>query len=134
MRAAVLAVLALALAGCASSPEQVAKAKAADAAELAQALDGRLPGKPSECIDAARADGPQVIGQTLLYRDGARIWRTEAVGECPSLYGDPVLIAEVYGGQLCRNDRFRTVERGGPSIPSGYCRFGDFTPYTKPRT
>ena len=41
------------------------------------------------------------------------------------------MIVDVYGGQLCRNDRFRLVEPG-LSIPSAYCRFSGFTPYDKP--
>ncbi|MEG8018176.1 hypothetical protein [Sphingomonas sp. LR55] len=71
------------------------------------------------------------ISQTILYRQsGKRIWKTGPVGECPSLRPLDTLIVDAYGGQLCRNDRFRTVS-AGMSIPSGYCRFRDFTPYDK---
>jgi hypothetical protein len=98
-------------------------------------LAGRIAGTPSECIQLRATDGPTIVDEhTILYREGAgrRIWKTGPVGACPSLRPLNTLIVEVYGGQLCRNDRFRVLEPG-VSIPSGYCRFGAFTPYVKPR-
>jgi hypothetical protein len=115
MRAAVLASVALALMAGKSDP-----------------LAGRIAGKPVQCIDIQRNDGPEIVdSQTILYRQsGKRIWKTGPIGECPSLRPLDTLIVDVYGGQLCRNDRFRTVS-SGMSIPSPSCRFRDFTPYDK---
>lgn len=121
---------ALLLAGCA--PAMAGGQSESAAAELADALEGRTAGPARKCVSLSRIDGPQIVGETLLYRDGTRLWRTEAVDGCPSLRGDPIVIVEVHGGQLCRNDLFRTVDRGG-SIPGPYCRFGDFTPYSAKR-
>lgn len=42
------------------------------------------------------------------------------------------VIVEMRGSQLCRNDQFRVLTPG-TSIPSGYCRLGKFTPYTRPK-
>lgn len=131
MRAGLL--VALALAGCAGDQERMAKAEQRGASELASRLEGRVAGKPERCVDVQRLQGPQPYGgRTLIYNDGSRLWRNDVIGQCPGLWGDPVIIAEVYGSQLCRNDRFRTVQRGGGNIPSAYCRYGDFVPYTKP--
>ena len=127
-RAAALAVLAT-LAGCTAVASD--RRDRSEAAELRDALKDRVAGQPQRCIQPTRIDGPQIIGQTLLYREGSRLWRTDPVDGCPSLRGDPIIIAEVYGGQLCRNDRFRTLQRGGMTIPGPYCRYGDFTPYTR---
>ena len=95
-------------------------------------LAGRIAGPPVRCIDLQRLNGPEIVdSQTILYhQSGKRTWKTEPVGECPSLRPLDTLIVDVYGGQLCRNDRFRTVSNG-LSIPSGYCRFRDFTPYDR---
>ncbi|WP_235529819.1 hypothetical protein [Sphingomonas sp. Leaf242] len=95
-------------------------------------LAGRTAGAPVRCIDLQQLNGPEIVdAHTILYRQsGKRIWKTGPVGECPSLRPFDTLIVDVYGGQLCRNDRFRTVSVG-MSIPSGYCRFRDFTPYDK---
>lgn len=128
MRLAVLA--AVALAGCSAN---AASDVAGDDTALNKALAGRVAGPPQNCISVTARDGPMIIGETLLYRDGRRLWRTEPVDGCPSLRGDPILVVEMHGSQLCRNDRFRTLDRSSMLIPGPYCRFGTFTPYVKPR-
>lgn len=131
MRPALGVLAILLLAGCVTGA--AADSSRRDAAELADALKGRVAGPPQKCIQQTRLDGPMIIGDTILYRDGGRLWRTEAVDGCIGLRGDPLLVVETYGGRLCQNDRFQTIMRGAPSIPGPYCRFGAFTPYTKTR-
>lgn len=123
---------ALLLAGCATTPEQAAEAEAAQAAELADALDGYAPGTPQDCMPIDRTNGPQIIGGgVVLYREsGRRIWLARTEAGCPWLRRDGILVTERFGNQMCRTDRFRLIDRGS-SIPSGYCRFGSFTPYEK---
>lgn len=118
----------LALAGCTAS----STGGQSDTAELADALKGRVAEPPQRCINASSLEAPRIIGETLVYRQGGRLFVTRAEGGCPSLIGDPLLITEIYGGNLCRNDRFRTVPRG-TSIPGPTCRFGDFVPYSRAR-
>ncbi len=134
MRARLVAVAGAAglLAGCSTTPEQLAKAEAAQAAELAEALDGYSLGTPQDCMPIDRTNGPQIIGGGVaLYREsGRRIWLARTEGACPWLRRDGVMVTEIFGNQLCRTDRFRVVDRGS-SIPSGYCRFGSFTPYER---
>lgn len=116
-RGLTLAVLALALAANKSDP-----------------LAGRVAGAPVECISLApgATNGPQIVDDhTILYRQsGKRIWRTGPVGTCPGLRPLATMIVDVYGSQLCHNDRFRTIEPG-MSIPSASCRLDRFTPYDK---
>lgn len=120
------------LAACVMTPQQLADQKARDDAELADAVKGRVSGKPVDCIDSNGIGGPQIIGTTLVYRQGAgKLW-TSSIESCPSLRDDPLIIAELYGSQMCRGDRFRTLPRGS-SIPSGFCVFNSFTPYVKPK-
>lgn len=96
-------------------------------------LAGRVAGTPVDCIDLSSAQGPEIVdANTILYREsGKRIWKVSPTDACPSLRPMATMIVDVYGGRLCRNDRFRTVEMG-MSIPSASCRFGQFTPYDKP--
>ncbi|WP_326525844.1 hypothetical protein [Sphingomonas sp.] len=124
-----LAGLALTLVGCATTPPDYA---ANDAAELADAVKGRIAGQPVRCLPSSSTDAPRIIGESLLYRDGRRLLLSEAMDGCPSLRGDPIVIVEVRGGQVCSGDSFRTLPRGG-SIPGPTCRFGPFVPYTLPR-
>jgi hypothetical protein len=96
-------------------------------------LAGRVAGPPQNCVSLSQTNGPSIIDEhTILYTEGAgrRIWKTGPVGACPSLAPLNTLIVDVYGGQLCRNDRFRVLTPG-TTIPSAYCRFTQFTPYTK---
>lgn len=99
------------------------------AKELAKALAGHVPGKTSECIDPQFASGPTVIGHdTLLYHQGSTIWKANVIGPCPSLDDNVTVIADIYGGRLCHNDRFRVLEPNA-TIPSAYCRLGAFQQY-----
>jgi hypothetical protein len=94
-------------------------------------LAGRVAETPANCISLSSMQGPSIVdSHTILYRQGARVWKTGPVGACPSLAPFTTLVVDVYGGQLCRNDRFRVITPG-MSIPSGYCRFTEFTPYVR---
>lgn len=96
-------------------------------------LAGRTAGPPSNCLDLDLVGGPDIVdAHTILYRQSARrVWRTEPIGACPGMrYGD-TLIVELYGRQMCRNDRFRAVHPG--SLPGAVCRFGPFVPYDRAR-
>lgn len=95
-------------------------------------LAGRVAGEPRTCLPTAMSSGgPTIVdAHTILYRDGARLWRTGPRGACPSLRPFSTMIVEVFGGQICRGDRFRILDPG-TTIPSASCRFTDFTPYAK---
>jgi hypothetical protein len=117
-RAGTLAALALALMAGRSDP-----------------LAGRVAGEPRRCINLSLLSNGPVIedANTIVYRQsGRRWWVTHPVDSCPSLRPMTTLILDVYGSQLCANDRFRTI-LPGTTIPSAYCRLGPFTPYDKPR-
>jgi hypothetical protein len=132
MRLAIVAAT-LALAGCTASAEMQASRAAEAKADLDEALAGRVAGRPQSCLPLSPGsiNGPQIIDQTtILYRDGKRVWRNTLASDCPSLGQDDILVVEMNGSQVCRNDLFRPVDRGS-RIPGAYCRFGDFTPYTK---
>jgi hypothetical protein len=100
---------------------------------LGKALAGRVAGKPVSCIAASWVNGPTIIDErTILYREGAgrRVWITHPRGRCVRLRDPATLITQIYGGNICRNDRFQLLESGS-SIPSAFCRFDDFTPYDR---
>ena len=131
MRLAIMAGM-LALAGCTPSAEMRASQQAHAARDLAEAIEGRVAGKPQDCIPIQGVNGPQIIDpETLVYRDGRRVYVNKLTGECPSLSQDDTLIVELHNTQLCRNDMFRPLD-AGTRIPGAYCRFGSFTPYVKP--
>lgn len=117
------ALLATALAACASTSAEK------------DPLAGRIAGEARNCIRLSQNQSPQIVDRnTILYREGAgrRLWRTGPKEACPALTRAPVtLINIVYGGQICRNDRFRVLEPGS-TIPSAFCFYERFTPYDLP--
>ena len=124
-------ILAVALAGCTASAESQRSQAAEADRDLAKATEGRVAGKPQDCIPINRAGGPQIIDkQTLVYTDMGTVYVNRLPAACPSLDRNDTIISEVYGGNLCRNDRFRSLQPG-TSIPGAYCQLGSFTPYRK---
>jgi hypothetical protein len=128
----VLMLAALALAGCTGNAALQATREAEAQRDLGEALKGRVAGKPQNCLASpSNISGPQIIdARTILYRDGRRVWRNDLEGDCPSLDRYDILVVELHGSQICRNDMFRPVDPGS-RIPGAYCRFGQFTPYVK---
>ena len=103
-----------------------------DRDDVPRDLRGRAPGKPVSCIGLSSTSGPQIVDRnTILYREGSRVWRTQPIGRCPSLRPLATLIVRVQGGQLCRNDRFQVIDPP-QTIPGPFCRFDRFTPYVRP--
>lgn len=101
---------------------------------LDAALAGRIAGKPQDCVEQSRVQGPERIGtRELIYRQTAgRIWRNTLPQSCAPVRGNDVLVVESFGAQLCRNDRFRLVNRDS-LFGGGYCYLGAFTPYDRPK-
>ncbi len=119
------------LAGACATSQQVAETKAEDARLLARTLEGRVAGPAQDCIPTGFIDGPQVVGDSLIYRQsGKRLWRSQVGDRCPFLRDDQIVVSILYGTQVCRNDRFRLIDRGS-RIPSGDCTFAPFVPYDK---
>ena len=92
---------------------------------------GRVAGKPANCVRLDQTNRVVIAdANTLTLRDGRRLWITHPIGQCTRLNPNDTLVLEVWGSQLCRNDRFRTLQPG-TTIPSAFCRFGEFVPYVK---
>lgn len=132
IRSLVVPLALLASSACAYTPEQEAARRIGAGEELADAIGDRMAGPVENCIDPGMQNGPQVVyPDTVIYRESAsRLWVSKVEG-CPSLRAQSTLIVDIYGTNLCRNDRFRTIEPG-QSIPSGYCRFGPFQRFDRP--
>jgi len=133
IRILALAGIALALAGTTAADSRTDRHGDSQkgVSDLDRALAGRSPGTPQNCIDPSFASGRQIIdGTTILYRAGGRVWRNTLDSSCPGLTPDATLISESFGGQLCRGDRVRALERGS-HIPGPWCRLGSFVPYAK---
>ena len=76
-------------------------------------------------------EGPTIVDpRTLLYRRAGTIFRNDLPEACPALHPDALLVVEMQGIRLCRDDRFHVVDRDS-RLPSGACRLGGFTPFRR---
>lgn len=133
-RAVVLTAAAFAtLAGCAPVQPQPRSPKAL--AELNRYLDGRIAGKPQNCLPSYRADDMVIIDDnTVLFRDGSRVWRSEMQGGCPNLGAQRyAMVTRQFGtNSLCRGEIVQLLDTSTGTY-AGSCSFGDFVPYERPR-
>jgi hypothetical protein len=107
--------------------------KASPDAQLAKLLDGRVAGKPASCISLTRMNqGSQIVDRkAIVYRDGRTLWVNQPRGGASSLRSDDILLTRSWGGQLCRSDSVRLIDRVS-SFPRGFVMLDDFVPYRLP--
>jgi hypothetical protein len=130
MRSSILALLALVTAAGAADarPDPAVRGEA----DLAKALRGRIAGKPVNCIPLTGTDGPQIYaGTALVYRVNANTLYVNRPANARTLRNDDLPVVRVFGGQLCRRDQVRLLDRLS-RIPRGFILLGDFVPYRLP--
>lgn len=132
-----LALPLLALAACAQTPAETARAAqrdAADADRLNAALAGLVPDKPTSCLPLPPTQQAQTeaFGRTILYRYGrGLVYRSDTAGGCERIARGDILVTRQVGSQLCSGDIATTVDPVA-RFQTGSCSFGPFTPYRQP--
>ena len=123
----VLAASAMILTGTGS----VLAASQSGEAKLSRMLEGRVAGKPVDCIYLPRIRSTQVISRTaIVYDAGSTIYVNRPEGGARSLSSGDVLVIKPHGSQLCDVDIVRVLDQG-THFPRGFVSLGDFVPYTK---
>ena len=115
----------------ASIPAQAARVDAE--ARLAKALDGRVAGKPVNCIPLHQIDSSQIFERTaILYRVGSTLYVNRPRSGADFLDRNDVLLTDTHSSDLCSIDIVRLLD---PSMffPTGTLGLGEFVPYTKPK-
>lgn len=122
--AALLAVGGSAVAAPRLSPEQ----------KLAKAVEGRVPGKPVNCISLRNIRSSQIIDKTAIVYEtsGRTLYVNRPDSGASWLDRDDVLVTNTHSSQLCSIDIVRLYDRGS-RMQSGSVGLGKFVPYTKPR-
>jgi hypothetical protein len=121
------------LASCSTTPVQETRSPRAQQ-ELAEALAGRVPGKPVSCLPSYRADDMQIIDDwTILFKDGRTVYVQNPRGGCPGIGSRRnILVTRLFGtSQLCSGDISHLIDPSS-GIGGGACVFSDFVPYTRP--
>jgi len=126
-------VLGVALIAGASAP--ASQKDATPEARLAQALEGRVAGKPVNCIAQSRITRTRIFERTaILYEVGGTFFVNHPRVGAQSLRRDDVLMTRrTTGGQLCRLDTVDLITRAS-RVRRGSVGLDHFVPYTRPRT
>jgi len=121
----------LAAAAIAASPAATAREKLEPEAKLAKLLEGRVAGKPQDCIPLSTTRSSQIIDKTaIVYRIGSTLWVNRPKGGAESLDDDDILVTKTIGSQLCSIDVVELHDRSS-HFYSGFVSLGEFVPYRR---
>ncbi|MEN2785090.1 hypothetical protein ACFOKI_14330 [Sphingomonas qilianensis] len=102
-------------------------------AKLAKLLDGRVAGKPVNCLNLRDIRSSEIIDDTaIVYRMGRTLYVNRPRGGAESLDGNDVLLTRTYTGSLCSIDTVNLIDRN-TQFQRGFVSLGQFVPYTKPK-
>ncbi|MFT3968166.1 MAG: hypothetical protein QM690_20035 [Sphingobium sp.] len=100
---------------------------------LAKALDGRVAGKPVDCIYQNQIQSSQIYDKTaIVYQVGRTLYVNTPRSGGAFLDSSDILVTDTRSPQLCSIDVVRLVDQG-TRFPSGTVGLGKFVPYTKPK-
>jgi len=124
------AVLAAALTGLVAAPA-IAAPRLTPQQELAKVLDGRVAGKPVDCIDPRMNDQTRIIDRTAIVYGSGRTVYLQVPDNASNLHDDDVLVTELRGsGQLCSVDTVKLRSNTG-GFYRGFVGLRPFVPYTR---
>jgi hypothetical protein len=136
MRHALPIMLAAALVagGASAKDSKPPKTNPKGEAELAKLLDGRVAGKPVNCISMSNSQESRIIeGTAIVYQaTGRTVYVNRPQIGADSLDTDDILVTKTWGSQLCSLDQVRLVDRLS-RFPRSFVGLGQFVPYTKPK-
>ncbi len=126
-----VAAVAVVLSSCTTTGAPIRHAiQDREEARLAEMLRGRLPGQPRSCISAFDANRLQILDHTaIVYEAGDTVWVSRPA-DPHSLDTSDIVVIKRTGGQLCKQDIIRTVDRMS-GFTTGVVFLGDFVPYRK---
>lgn len=102
-------------------------------ARMAKALEGRVAGKPVDCITLRQIQSSEIFDKTaILYKSGSTWYLNRPESGREFLNRDDVLLTDTHSSNLCSVDIVRLLD-SGTHFPSGSLGLGKFVPYTKPK-
>lgn len=102
-------------------------------AKLARALEGRVAGKPVDCLNLRDVRSSEIIDRTaILYKtSGGTLYLNRPDAGRNSLSRDDILVTDTHSHRLCSVDIVQLYDSGS-RMRSGSVFLGDFVPYRKP--
>ncbi len=109
-----------------------AKPRLSGEEQLAKALEGRVAGKPVNCINPAYYSSVRIFDKTaIVYETGRTMYVQRPRSGASSLDQNAVLVTNIRGSQLCSVDIVRLQDRT-TFFYRGFVGLGEFVPYTRP--
>lgn len=125
--------LPLALAAIVLSAQPAVASNASPEAKLAKAVEGRVAGKPVDCLYLRDIRSSQIIDNTaILYETaGGTLYVNRPRSGEKSLDSWDVMLTDTHSPRLCNIDVVHLID---PStrMQTGFVMLGDFVPYKKP--
>jgi len=129
MKRIALALAALAATVTVTGPSVAGERLSGDQ-KLAKLLDGRVAGKPQNCINTrVNSDSEVIDGTAVIYGRGRTIY-VNVPANARELDSDDALLIRQTGSQLCRQDIVTTFDTNG-GFYTGNVFLGAFVPYTR---
>lgn len=102
--------------------------------ELAKTLDGRVAGKPVDCIYMPTVRSSRIIDRTaIVYEAGNTLYVNRPRGGAQDLNDSDIMVLDLHSSQLCSIDVVHLIDQTS-HFPTGFVNLGDFVPYTKPKS
>lgn len=101
---------------------------------IAKALDGRVAGKPVDCIPLQQIQSSQIFDRTaILYKVGRTWYLNRPASGATFLDSNDILVTDTRSPNLCSIDIVRLLDQS-TRFPSGSIGLGKFVPYTKKKS
>jgi hypothetical protein len=124
---------ALLVAAAAIATPALARSRDNPDVQLQKLLDGRVAGKPTDCIMLRNVISSQIIDKTaIVYRVGSTLYVNQPRSGADSLERDDVLLTKTFSSDLCSTDTVQLLD-WGTHFPRGFVFLGKFVPYTLPK-
>ena len=101
--------------------------------QLAKAIDGRVAGKPVDCIYLPTITSSHIIDRTaIVYEAGRTLYVNRPRGGADQLNDSDVMVLNLHSSQLCSIDIIHLHDQSSHFM-TGFVNLGEFVPYTRPK-
>ena len=115
------------------APMAEAKPRLTGEEKLAKELEGRVAGKPVDCIYLPTITSSRIIDRTaIVYEAGRTLYVNRPRGGADQLNDSDIMVLNLHSSQLCSIDIVHLHDQTSHFM-SGFVNLGEFVPYTKPK-
>ena len=125
-----IALLALAATAALCAPVAQARVAANGETQLARLLEGRVAGRPVDCISQFQTREARIIDGTAIVYDAGSVIYVNRPSGAEQLNRSDIMVTRLHTSQLCSVDTVRLHDPSGGWF-SGFVGLNKFVPYRK---